>query len=112
MKGNGYPVLYSHDGHGQDGLDHLLVPELRLLGGSLGGCGGLEQLGLPLRIIREFCLGGIPQKSQVFHSGEENITDENTCTATRCSKDYQQESNQNRGIMSPSIIKARMPLLV
>ena len=47
----------------QNGEAHLLVPELKLLGLAVGG-GGLRQAG---GIIREFCLCGIPQKSQVFH---------------------------------------------
>ena len=55
--------------------DHQLVPELRL-------CGWLRA-GWTAGIMGEFCLGGIPQISQVFHRlCPENITDENTCNAT------------------------------
>ena len=94
-EGNWLPLL--NNGGGLDGEDHLLVPELRLLGPAVGG--GVS--GRPAgedhqRILFMWHSSKVAGLSQ----GSENITDENTCTGTRCWKDYQKAPKT--GIMFPS----------
>lgn len=102
-EGNWLPLL--NNGRGLDGEDHLLVPELRLLGPAVGG--GVS--GRPAgedhqRILFMWHSSKVAGLSQ----GSENITDENTCTGTMLER--LPKSAQNRHHVP--IIKARMLMMI